>query len=56
MFGIAIPLRGGARNALDVSRTFEKERFEKTLRLRLGLCKENKLNGLIIKFSIVGLL
>jgi hypothetical protein len=35
--------------SLDVSRTFEKADFEKTLRTRLELFKEQKLNGLLLK-------
>jgi hypothetical protein len=38
-----------ARKYLDVSRTFKKADFEITLRSRLELCKEHKLNGLLEK-------
>jgi hypothetical protein len=44
-----------AERALDLSKkTFEKARFEKTLRARPELYKENKLSGLLLEFSCLG--
>jgi hypothetical protein len=38
-----------SRKTLDVSRTFGRVDYEKTLRTRLELCKEHKLNKFIFK-------